>query len=133
MRNTGGRRPRTRDASTATAPRRAVNRAAARATPMFLTSVLALSGALDPFRLPLGSAPVRIGAVLLALALGIGLTVILDRPGPRPFWQMELGATLVLLPITSLQAYASRVPFVAISRGSAGPFLWLTVAAVVAL
>jgi hypothetical protein len=100
---------------------------------MFLTTGLALSGALGPFRPPLGSAPLRMGMVLLALALGTGLTVVLDRPGPRPFWQLALAATLVLMPITSLQAYASRVPFVAISRGSAGPLLSLTVAAALAL
>jgi hypothetical protein len=40
---------------------------------------------------------------------------------------------LILMPIIALQASASRVPFVAISRGSAGPLLWLTLASCVAL
>jgi hypothetical protein len=52
----------------------------------------------------------------------------MDRPGPRPFWQMTLLVTLVLMPVVALLASVSRVPFVAISRGSAGPLLWLTLA-----
>jgi hypothetical protein len=46
---------------------------------------------------------------------------------------MALFASLIVLPIVTLQTSASRVPFVAISRGSAGPLLWLTVATCVAL
>ena len=100
---------------------------------MFLTSVLSLTGALDALRLPTGAAPVRIGFVVLALMIGIGLTVVMDRPGPRPYWQMTLLVTLVLMPVVALQASASRFPFVAISRGSAGPLLWLTLATCVTL
>jgi hypothetical protein len=100
---------------------------------LFLTAVLSLTGALDALRLPTGSSPVRIGFVVLALMIGIGSTVAIDRPGPRPYWQMTLLATLVLMPVVALQASASRVPFVAISRGSAGPLLWLTVATCVTL
>jgi hypothetical protein len=37
------------------------------------------------------------------------------------------------MPILALQAAASRVPFVALARGSAGPLLWLTFAAAIAL
>jgi hypothetical protein len=76
---------------------------------------------------------VRIGFVVLALIVGIGLTVAMDRPGPRPYWQMTLLITIVLMPIVALQASASRVSFVAISRGSAGPLLWLTLATSIAL
>ena len=113
--------------------RLAFNQAAGRSAPLFLTSILSLTGALDALRLPTGAAPVRIGFVVLALVLGIGLTVAMDRPGPRPYWQMTLLVTLVLMPVVALQASASRVPFVAISRGSAGPLLWLTLATCVAL
>jgi len=108
--------------------RLAVDQAAGRSAPLFLTSALALTGALDALRLPTGAAPVRIGFVVLALMIGIGLTVAMDRPGPRPYWQMTLLVTLILMPVVALQASASRVPFVAISRGSAGPLLWLTLA-----
>ena len=113
--------------------RPAVNQAAGRSAPLFLTSLLSLTGALDALRLPTGAAPVRLGFVVLALMIGIGLTVAMDRPGPRPYWQMTLLATLVLMPVVALQASASRVPFVAISRGSAGPLLWLTLATSVTL
>ena len=113
--------------------RLAINQAAGRSAPLFLTSILSLTGALDALRLPTGAAPVRIGFVVLALVLGIGLTVAMDRPGPRPYWQMTLLVTLVLMPVVALQASTSRVPFVAISRGSAGPLLWLTLATCVAL
>jgi hypothetical protein len=46
---------------------------------------------------------------------------------------MTLLVTLILMPVVALQASASRVPFVAISRGSAGPLLWLTLATCVTL
>ena len=113
--------------------RLAVDQAAGRSAPLFLTSILSLTGALDALRLPTGAAPVRIGFVVLALMIGIGLTVAMDRPGPRPYWQMTLLVTLILMPVVALQASASRVPFVAISRGSAGPLLWLTLATCITL
>jgi hypothetical protein len=113
--------------------RLAVNQAAGRAAPLFLTAALSLTGALDALRLPTGAAPVRIGFVVLALIIGIGVTVAMDRPGPRPYWQMTLLVTLILMPMMALQASASRVPFVAVSRGSAGPLLWLTVATCITL
>ena len=113
--------------------RLAVNQAAGRSAPLFLTSALSLTGALDALRLPTGAAPVRIGFVVLALLIGIGLTVAMDRPGPRPYWQMTLLVTLVLMPVVALQASTSRVPFVALSRGSAGPLLWLTLATCITL
>jgi hypothetical protein len=108
--------------------RLAVSQAAGRSAPLFLTSILSLTGALDALRLPTGAAPVRIGFVVLALIAGIGLTIAMDRPGPRPYWQMTLLVTIILMPVVALQASASRVPFVAVSRGSAGPLLWLTLA-----
>jgi hypothetical protein len=108
--------------------RLAVSQAAGRSAPLFLTSILSLTGALDALRLPTGAAPVRIGFVVLALIVGIGLTIAMDRPGPRPYWQMTLLVTIILMPVVALQASASRVPFVAVSRGSAGPLLWLTLA-----
>ena len=46
---------------------------------------------------------------------------------------MALITAMVLMPILALQAAASRAPFVAWARGSAGPLLWLTFAAVVTL
>jgi hypothetical protein len=95
---------------------------------LFLTSILSLTGALDALRLPTGAAPVRIGFVVLALIVGIGLTIVMDRPGPRPYSQMTLLVTIILMPVVALQASASRAPFVALSRGSAGPLLWLTLA-----
>ena len=95
---------------------------------MFLTGALSLVLALDLLRLPTGAAPVRLGLVVLALAIGLGLSVALDRPGARPYWQIGLFATLILMPTVGLQASVSRVPFVALSRGSAGPMLWLTLA-----
>ena len=113
--------------------RLAFDQAAGRSVPLFLTAILALTGALDALRLPTGTAPVRIGFVVLALMIGIGLGVATDRPGPRPYWQMTLLVTLILMPVVALQASASRVPFVAISRGSAGPLLWLTLATCITL
>jgi hypothetical protein len=113
--------------------RLAASQAAGRSAPLFLTSILSLTGALDALRLPTGTAPVRIGFVVLALMVGIGLTVAMDRPGPRPYWQMTLLATIVLMPVVALQASTSRVPFVAIARGSAGPLLWLTLATCITL
>jgi hypothetical protein len=113
--------------------RLAFNQAAGRSVPLFLTAILSLTGALDALRLPTGAAPVRIGFVVLALMIGIGLSVATDRPGPRPYWQMTLLVTLILMPVVALQASSSRVPFVAISRGSAGPLLWLTVATCISL
>jgi hypothetical protein len=113
--------------------RLAVDQAAGRSAPLFLTSALSLTGALDALRLPTGAAPVRIGFVVLALMIGIGITLAMDRPGPRPYWQMTLLVTLILMPVVALQASASRVPFVAISRGSAGPLLWLTLATCITL
>jgi hypothetical protein len=113
--------------------RNMVDRAFARAVPAILTATAALIGALDPLQLPTGATPVRIGAVILVLAIGIGVTMFMDRPGPRPYWQMSLLGTLILMPIVTLQASASRVPFVAIARGSAGPLLWLTLATAVTL
>jgi hypothetical protein len=114
-------------------PRRTLQRAVAQATPALLTAVLSFAGAVDVLRLPTGAAPVRIGLVLLVLAAGTGFTIALDRPLVRPYWQMMLGVALILMPIVALQAYASRVPFVAIGRGSAGPLLLLTFATCVAL
>jgi hypothetical protein len=113
--------------------RLAVSQAASRSAPLFLTSILSLTGALDALRLPTGAAPVRIGFVVLALLFGIGMTIAMDRPGPRPYWQMTLLVTIVLMPVVALQASASRVPFVAIARGSAGPLLWLTLATCITL
>lgn len=117
----------TRDAS------RQVKRAAWKAAPLFLTSAIALIGALDVVRLPPISGPIRLLIVLFTLAAGVGLSSVLDRPASRPYWQMTLFSTLILLPIVALQASASRVPFVALTRGSAGPLLWLTLATLLAL
>lgn len=100
---------------------------------MFLSGILAHVLALDLLRLPTGAAPVRLGVVVLALAIGLALSVALDRPGTRPYWQMGLFTILILMPTVGLQASVSRVPFVALSRGSAGPMLMLTLATVVIL
>ena len=100
---------------------------------MFLSGTLALLLGLDLLRLPTGAAPVRLGLVILALAVGLALSVALDRPSARSYWQIGLFSTLILMPTVGLQASASRVPFVALSRGSAGPLLWLTLATVAIL
>jgi hypothetical protein len=113
--------------------RATLNRAAACAAPMFVAGTLALATSVDRLKLPLTAAPIRIGIILVALAAGVGLTTVLDRPGSRPYWQMGLFATLILMPIVALQASASRAPFVAIARGSAGPLIWLTLAACLVL
>ncbi|MCC7022943.1 MAG: hypothetical protein IT338_08955 [Thermomicrobiales bacterium] len=117
----------TRDAS------RQVKRAAWKAAPLFLTAALALLGVADVVRLPPISGPIRLLIILIVLAVGVGLSSALDRQASRPYWQMALFSTLILLPIVALQASASRVPFVALTRGSAGPLLWLTVATSLAL
>ena len=75
----------------------------------------------------------RLGLTAAVLAAGIGLSTALDRPAARPVWQIALITAMVLMPILALQAAASRAPFVAWARGSAGPLLWLTFAVVVAL
>jgi hypothetical protein len=100
---------------------------------MFVCGLLALVLALDLLRLPTGAAPVRLALVMLALAVGLALSVALDRPGARPYWQMGLFSSLILMPTVGLQSSASRVPFVTLSRGSAGPMLWLTLATLVIL
>ena len=104
-----------------------------RAAPLFVSGSVSLLVALDLLHLPTGAAPVRLGLVIVVLALGVALTGILDRSGQRPYWQMALAGALVLMPVVALQASASRVPFVAISRGSAGPLLWLTLATLLTL
>jgi hypothetical protein len=76
---------------------------------------------------------VRIAVVTAALAIGLGLTMALDRAEARPYWQICLFSVLILMPVVSLQASASRVPFVALTRGSAGPLLWFTAASCVVL
>jgi hypothetical protein len=100
---------------------------------MFIAAALALAGAADLLRLPSGSAPVRIALVIVALAVGVGVTMVLNRADARPYWQLSLFAALILMPVVSLQASASRVPFVALARGSAGPLLWFTAASCVIL
>jgi hypothetical protein len=95
---------------------------------MVITAVLSAIGAVDVVNLPTGGIPVRLMLVTLVLAVGLGMTVALDRPRSRPYWQMALATVVVLLPLLALQAAASRVPFVALSRGSAGVLLWLTLA-----
>jgi hypothetical protein len=100
---------------------------------MFLTAALSAIGAADVVTLPTGGTPVRLMLVALALAAGLGLTVVLDRPLSRPYWQMGLATVVILLPMLALQAAASRVSFVALSRGSAGPLLWLTLSTSLAL
>jgi hypothetical protein len=100
---------------------------------MFVSAAIALTGSADVLRLPIGASPARTGAVLGVLAAGFGLATALDRPGARVYWLIGLCATLILMPIVALQAAASRVPFVGIARGSAGPLLLLTLATCVAL
>jgi len=113
--------------------RSTLSRAAWRAAPTALTAALAAAGATRALPVPEGMTAALMGLVVAGQAVGVGLSAALDRPGPRPFWQVALYTTLVLLPILALQAAASRVPFVAVARGSAGPLLWLTVAATVAM
>jgi hypothetical protein len=107
--------------------------AATRAAPAFISAAIALAGSADILKLPSGSVPVRLGAVLAALAAGFGLTSMFERSGARPYWLIGLCTTLILMPIVALQASASRVPFVGIARGSAGPLLWLTFATFAAM
>jgi hypothetical protein len=66
--------------------------------------------------------------IVAVLLLGIGTTFILDRAAARPFWQLVLAAILVEMPVVALLSSAVREPFVALSRGSAGPLIWMTVA-----
>ena len=113
--------------------RATVGGAAGRAAPALVTAILALAGATRVVQAPDLEAPLYLGLVLLGQAAGLGLSVTLDRPGARAYWQLALLATLVLMPIAAMQAAASRYPFVAISHGSAGPLLWLTLATLVAL
>lgn len=75
----------------------------------------------------------RLGLTAAVMAAGIGMTVALDRPATRPTWQMAFITATVLMPILALQTATSRAPFVAWARGSAGPLLWLTLAATMAL
>lgn len=100
---------------------------------MAVAAALSLFGAVDVVALPTGGAPVRLLFVALALAIGLGLTIALDRPASRPYWQMALTSVMIFLPMLALQAAASRVSFVALTRGSAGPLLWLTLATVAML
>ncbi|MFN8593991.1 MAG: hypothetical protein U0031_21260 [Thermomicrobiales bacterium] len=108
-------------------------RAIVPAIPALGAAALAFLGALDMLSLPTGSLPIRLAIVVAYLALGLALSVVLDRSYSRPNWQSAFAATVVLLPILALQAAASRVPFVALGRGSAGPLIWLTFAAGFAL
>jgi hypothetical protein len=113
--------------------RASVNLTLWRAAPTLLIAVISLVGAADVLRLPVISAPLRVGLVAVVLAVGVGLTNVLDRPLARPYWQIALASTLILMPVVSLQASAARAPFVALARGSAGPLLWLTFASCLTL
>jgi hypothetical protein len=92
-----------------------------------------LAGSLDLLTLPTGGAPVRLAVVALVLFVGLGATIVLDLPLSRPYWQMALAVTVILLPMTALQAAASREPFVALARGSATPLIVMTLATAGAL
>ena len=83
--------------------------------PTALTAVLAAAGARGLLPVPEGMTSALMGLVVAGQAVGVGRSAsALDRPGPRPYWQMGLYTTLVLMPTLGLQAAASRVPFVAV-------------------
>ncbi len=65
--------------------------------------------------------------------LGVLLARELELPTWRRVWLLALATTALLLPLTALQAAASRVPFVSLARDSAGPLVWSSVAVVLAV
>ena len=125
----GARQPPVRRTADATEDiRLALGNAWSRSLPALLTGLLAALGAAGVIALPAGSFPVRIGAVLIVLAVGLGLSVLRERTLARPYWVLMLCAVLILMPTLALQASTSREPFVSLMLGSAGPLLWLTFA-----
>lgn len=90
-------------------------------------------GAAEVVALPTDAVPVRIGVVVALLGAGLGLSVLRERALARPYWVLMMCAVLILLPTLALQASISREPFVSLTRGSAGPLLWLTFATFVML
>ena len=79
------------------------------------------------------SVPLAALGVLAVQAVGVLLARELESPLWRRVWLMLLATTAVLLPLAALQAAISRVPFVALARGSAGPLLWSTASVAAAL
>lgn len=104
-----------------------------RTAPHFLAGAIAIAGALHVLPAPPIAAPLRLIMVIAVLLLGIGATFLFDRPLARPYWQLVLAVVLVEMPVVALQSSALRAPFVALSRGSAGPLIWLTMACLLVL
>lgn len=104
-----------------------------RTAPHVLAGALAVAGATHLLPAPPIAVPLRMIVVVAVLLLGIGATVILDRAGARPYWQMVLAVVLIQMPVVALQSSALREPFVALGRGSAGPAIWLTLACLLVL
>ena len=99
-----------------------------RTAPFILTGALAVAGAIHLLPSPPIAAPLRMIVVIAFVLLGIGATFVFDRASARPYWQVVLAVILVEMPVVALQSSALRTPFVALSRGSAGPLIWMTLA-----
>jgi hypothetical protein len=103
------------------------------ASPLGITAGLAFLPRVIHLPGPAGSIPLSSLLIIAVQTLGVLLARELELPIWRRVWLLALASTALLLPLTALQAAASRVPFVSLARGSAGPLIWSSVAVVVAV
>jgi hypothetical protein len=122
-----------RAASPADARGGRVGLAAGRASPLAVTAALAAAAPAAPLPLPATELPMRLLLVVRVQLVGVLLARDLEMPVLRRVWLTLLAATAVVMPVVGLQAAASRTPFTALTRGSAGFLLVATLAALVVL
>ena len=103
------------------------------ATPHALTAALAILPSLVDLPGQALGVPLAAVAIVAVQVVGVFLARELEFPAWRRVWLTALTTTVVLLPLAALQTAASRVPFVSLALGSAGPLLWSTAAVVVGL
>ena len=123
------RGPRRAAAGPLTRPQRLAPAAALAAPPAITAVLAALPAVVD---LPGPDLPFPAAALLIVAVQvgGVFLARELELPTWGRVWLLMLAATAALLPMLALQTATSRVPFVALGRGSAGPLIWSTVGAV---
>lgn len=126
------RPPRPGPARASARPRFVVLGAVGMGLPHVMTAALAALPSLVALPGPV-AVPLAALGLLVVQAIGVLLAREMESQIWRRIWFVLLATTAVLLPLVALQAALSRVPFVALARGSAGPLLWSTGAVVAAL
>jgi len=126
------RRPSSRRAAPA-GGRDATTKALGLASPHIVTAGLA--GVLSVVSTPnlLAGVPLSLTLIVVVQVLGVLLGREVEQPRWSQVWMLVLVTTVLLLPWLALQGAASRLPFVAWARDSAGTLLWTTAGAIVAL